>query len=135
MSFTTYGENLLLNWALTAGVATRPTAWFAALHTDDPTETGSVNEVLLANDAAYTAIAGRKSVTFTTATTGISSNVAGIAHTPDATASAYTVKHISIWDSQSGGNCLMYGQLQVAKTIDNANPLALNIGDIIAALD
>ena len=134
MSFSTYGENLLLNWVFTA-TGTAPVALFAALHTGDPTETGAIDEVLVADDAAYTTAAGRKSLTYTTSTIGQCSNVAEVSHTPDGTATAYTVTHVSIWDAQTAGNCLMYGTLQVARTIDNANPIVLAIGDIVAALD
>ena len=134
---TNYGEDLLVTWMFTtdaAAAAARPTAWYVALHTEDPTETGAVGEVLLANDAAYTA---RKTVTFANpvAGRGMSLSTIQVSHTPDATAAPYTVTHASIWDAAAAGNCLIKGALPIPRTISNAAPLTFEIGEIIAAMD
>lgn len=134
MSFTNYGENLLLNWAFT-GAGTAPASLFVALHTGDPTEAGDQNEVLVANDAAYTTVAGRKAITFDTSTIGQCLSSLAVTHTPDVTATAYTVTYISVWDAQTAGNCIMYGELVVPRLISNANPLSFSAGNVIAALD
>jgi len=134
MSFTNYGENLLLNWAFTA-TGTAPASLFIGLHIGDPTETGDKDEVLVADDAAYTALAGRKAITFGSSSIGQCLSASAITHTPDATATAYTVTHISVWDAQTDGNCIMYGELAVPRTIDNANPLSFAAGNIVAALE
>ena len=55
-----YAENLVLTWLLTATAATRPSAWYVALHTGDPGETGASNEVVVGTDADYV----RKAITF-----------------------------------------------------------------------
>ncbi len=129
MSLSNYAENKLLIWAFTAdAVPTRPTAWYAAVHDADPTEDGTVGELVAGDDAGFV----RKAVTFTTPTTGSSTNVGSVTWTP--TAGTYTGSHISIWDALTGGNCWIIGELQTPATIDNANPLVLNIGDMIAAL-
>ena len=130
-AFTDFAENLLLNWMFTTGTAVRPTAWYIALHTADPTETGAVSEVLVAADSAY----ARKAVTFGASTGGQSLSTLQVAHTPAVGATAYTVTHISVCDALTTGNVLMKGALLVPRTIDNANPLVLAIGDIVAALD
>lgn len=127
---TDYAENMLLAWMLTAGAVTRPTAWFVALHTGNPGEAGSANEVLVGADADYT----RKAVTFGAPSGGQSLTTTQVAHTPAAGAS-YTVTHISICDAASAGNVLKKGALLVPRTINNSNPLVLAAGDIIAALD
>jgi len=68
MSFTTYGENLLINWAFNVDSVTRPTAWFVAIHTADPTETGATAEMVVGTDADYV----RQAVTMGTSSSGSS---------------------------------------------------------------
>jgi hypothetical protein len=130
-ALTNFGENLLLDWMFTAGAATRPTAWFVALHTADPTEAGSTGEMTTGTDADYV----RKAVTFAAAASGQSLSTLQVAHTPAVAAGSYTVTHISIWDAATAGNALMKGALLVPRLINNANPLVINVGDIVAALD
>ena len=40
-----YSEKLLLDWAMTTGSATRPTAWYVALYTAAPNDAGGGTEV------------------------------------------------------------------------------------------
>lgn len=129
--FTDYAENLLLAWMFTTGAAVRPTAWYVALHTADPGETGDANEVLVGDDADYT----RKTMTYAAPSGGQSLSTLAVAHTPAVGATAYTVTHLSICDALTAGNVLMKGALAVPRTIDNANPLSLSAGDLIAAID
>ena len=131
--FTNHGEDLIVTWLFTTSTATRPTAWYVALHTADPTETGTIGEVLVANDADYT----RKTVTFDdpVAGSGMCLSDVQVSHTPASGASPYTVTHASIWDASTAGNCLMYGELPIPRTISNAAPLTFEIGEIIAAAD
>ena len=134
--FTSAGADLVVTWMFTDTDMTglRPTAWYVALHTGDPTESGEENEVLVANDAAYTA---RKTVTFAdpVAGSGMCLSEVQVSHTPDASASPYTVTHASIWTAATGGTCLMTGALPIPRTISNAAPLTFEIGEIIAAAD
>ena len=37
-----YAEKLLLDWAMTTGSATRPTAWYVALYTAAPSDSGGI---------------------------------------------------------------------------------------------
>jgi len=127
---TDYAENLLLNWMLTTETVVRPTAWFIALHTADPTEAGNVAEVVVEDDADY----ARKAITYDAAVGGQCLSAVQVAWTPAVGATAYQVTHISICDAETAGNVLMKGALLVPRTIDNANPLILSIGDIVAAL-
>jgi hypothetical protein len=131
MSFTTDGQNLLLNWGFTTGTANRPTAWAVGLHTADPTETGAVSEVLVGTDSAYT----RKNITYATSTVGQCLSTLAVTHTPSVAAGTYIVTHVSFWATAPGVVALMYGALLVPRTISNASPLSLSIGDLIAALD
>ena len=40
-----HAEKLLLDWMMTSGTATRPTAWFVALYTAAPSDAGGGTEV------------------------------------------------------------------------------------------
>lgn len=113
MSKSNYGENLVGNFLYTTGAVTRPTAWFVALHTADPTEVGNVGEV---SGGAYV----RQSATFGAFVNGASSNTNPIAF-PTATANWGVVTYASVWDAQTGGNCLSSGIL-------TAGSGAVNIG-------
>lgn len=126
---STFSRNLLLNWLLTAGAATRPTAWYVSLHTADPGKTGA-SEVLVGTDANY----ARKSASFGTATTETSATTADLTWTAAAGATTYTVTHIGIWDAASGGNFIMGGALAVSETVVASGSLVLATGRCIAAL-
>lgn len=129
MSFSNYGENLALTWLFTDSSATRPTAWYVAVHTEDPTEDGSAGELDSSDDAGFV----RKSVTFADASGGQSVSEATVAWTP--TTGSFVVTHVSVWDALTAGNCLIKGALVIPRTVTNASPLAINAGDLIAALD
>ena len=131
MSIANYGENLILDWFLTAAAVTRPAAWYVALHSADPTEDGTVGEQTAVADANYI----RQAVTIGAAASGQSLSTTAVSYTPDAAAADFTVSYLSIWDASTAGNCLMYGAMQVSRTINNANPLSIAIGDLVAALD
>lgn len=124
-----YARNLLLNWLLTAGAATRPTAWYVSLHTADPGTTGA-NEVVVGTDAAY----ARKAASFGAAANGQSATSAQISWTADATATPYTVTHIAVWDALTGGNCLFSGALAVPENVVANGSLVLGAGRCIGQL-
>jgi len=130
MSLSNYAENATLTWLMTDTSVTRPTAWYAALHTGDPGETGA-NEVVVGTDADYV----RKSATFTDPTTGSCSNEAGISWTVDGASAGYTITHVSIWDSLTTGNCLAIGALYSSHTVAANSVVSFAIGDLVVALD
>lgn len=130
-ALTNHAENLLLAWLLTTGTATRPTAWYVALHTEDPGEDGSTGELVVGTDPDYV----RKSVTFATPADGKALSSAQVSWTAASGASAYTVTHISIWDAATSGNCLYKGPLLVPKDMVASQTWDINIGELIAALD
>lgn len=100
MLATSWLEAEIAKWAFTSEVmSTRPSAWYVALHTADPTNSGASNEVF----AAWYA---RKPVTFSR-TNGVLTNTAAV--TFDAvTGGGLTITHITIKDALSGGNSLAY---------------------------
>ena len=126
---STFARNLLLNWLLTAGVVTRPTAWHVSLHVGDPGKTGA-NELVVGTDADYV----RKSATFGTATVETSAITAGLTWTADVAATTYIVTHIGVWDAATAGNFIIGGALAVPETVVASGSLVLGTGRCIAAL-
>ncbi|WP_340109450.1 hypothetical protein [Pikeienuella sp. HZG-20] len=88
---TNYGENLTAEAALGGG------AFYVALHSEDPTETGAVGEI--SGDGA-----AREATSFTV-TGDTAASDAELVFGP-ATADKGTVTHVSVWDAATGGNCI-----------------------------
>lgn len=130
-SLTTYAETLILAWFLTNGTATRPTAWYVALHTADPTEAGNVAEVTVGVDADYV----RKAVTFGAPSGDQGSNSGDVSWTAASGATTHTVTHASVWDALSGGNCLLHAPLLAARSRTASSVLTFPIGEIVAVAD
>ena len=128
MSFSNSTETLVLNWLLTAGSATRPTAWYLALFTSNPDEDGSGTEVTTVG-TAY----ARQTAAFTVSG-NTASNSAAIEF-PTATASYGTVSHVGVYDASTGGNLIAYAALSTAKAIDTGDVLRVNLGELDIALD
>lgn len=120
-----YTENLALNWLLTDGAATRPTAWYLGLFTTDPTDAGSGTEV---SGSGYT----RKSIAFsvTDDTAENSSTVTFDA----ATGNWGTITHVGIFDNSSGGNLLFHGAVTTSKTIESGDTFQVSSGNLTITL-
>lgn len=119
-----YSEKLLLDWMMTTGAATRPTAWWVALYTAAPSDSGGGTEV---SGAGYS----RKSVTFDAAATpgGTTSNNNTVTFT--ASGGNYgTVTHIGIMTASTGGNLLWHGALTASKIVNDGDTLEFSIGNI-----
>jgi hypothetical protein len=127
MSFTNLHETSVLTWSLTTGSVTRPTAWYVALFTSNPTDTGSAGTEV--SGGSYARTAATFSVSGDTAT-----NTAGIEF-PAATASWGTISHIGIMDASSGGNMLVHAALSTAKTIADGDVFRIPTGDLDITLD
>jgi hypothetical protein len=128
MSFSNATETLVLNWLLTAGTATRPTAWYLALFTSNPDEDASGTEVTTSG-TAY----ARQSAAFT-----ISGNTASntsAVEFPTATATYGTVSHVGVFDASTSGNLLAYAALATSKAIDTGDVLRVPAGDLDITLD
>jgi hypothetical protein len=119
-----YSEKLLLDWAMTTGTATRPTAWYVALYTAAPNDAGGGTEV---TGGGYV----RKAVTFAAATTpgGTTSNTGDVTWTASG-ASFGTVGWIGIHDAVSGGNLLWHGAMTASKIVNDGDTLEFSIGNI-----
>jgi len=119
-----YAEKLLLDWAMTTGSATRPTAWYVALYTAAPSDSGGGTEV---STGGYT----RQSVTFDAATSpgGTTSNSGVVSFTASG-ANYGTVTHIGIFTASTGGNLLWHGAMTASKTVNDGDTLEFSIGNI-----
>lgn len=119
-----YSEKLLLDWLMTSGAATRPTAWFVALYTSAPSDSGGGTEV---SGNGYS----RQSVAFAAASTpgGTTSNTGAVSFTA-AGGSWGTITHMAIFTASTGGNMLWHGALTASKTVGDGDTLEFAIGNI-----
>lgn len=127
--FTDYTEDLVLDWLLTSGTATRPTAWYVALYTVAPTDTGGGTEVSGTNYA-------RTAVTFSVSGTSpaTAANSAAVEF-PEAGGSWGTVVAAGIFDASSAGNLLAYANLTTSKAVDTGDVLRFNTSALTVTLD
>ena len=119
-----HAEKLLLDWMMTSGTATRPTAWFVALYTAAPSDAGGGTEV---SGAGYV----RQAVAFNAAATpgGTTSNTADVSFT--AAGGDYgTVTHLGIFDASSSGNLLWHGILTASKAVEDGDTITFTAGNI-----
>ena len=121
MSASNYLENVILASLLDSST------WYVALHTADPTETGATGEVSGGSYARKDVVASN-GTEWTTPSGGATENINAIVFV-QATANWGTITHCSIWDSVSGGNCLLYGALNAAKVINNGDIFEFAAGD------
>lgn len=100
-----HAENLLLNFLMTTGTATRPTNWYLALYTAAPNDAGGGTEV---SGNGYS----RQSVSWDAAsgTGGTTSNSGAVTFTASG-GNFGNVTHIGIFDASSGGNLLWHGAM------------------------
>lgn len=126
MSFSNYLETEVLEWAFTTSGGTRPTAWYLALFTAAPSDTGGGTEV---SGGGY----ARQSVTFTVSGNTASNNAA--IEYPTATANYGTVTHIGVFDASSAGNLLAHAALTTSKTIETGDVFRVPSGDLDISLD
>ena len=127
-AMSNYAESLVIRWLLTAAAVTRPNAWFVALHTGDPGETGAAAEL---SGNGYS----RQAATFTEDTNGLVDNDADITFGPNTTVNWGNVTHVSVWDAVSGGNCLYKGALSSAVTININDSLRMAAGTLDLSID
>ena len=126
MSFTNDLETRVLQWALTAGSPTRPTAWYIGLFTAAPGEAGGGTEV---SGGSYV----REAVTFTVSG-NLATNSAAV-EWPTATGTWGTITHVAVFDALTSGNMLVYATLTASKTISTGDVLRIPAGDLDVTLD
>ena len=119
-----YSEKLILDYLMTSGSATRPTAWYVALYTSAPSDAGGGTEL---SGSGY----ARETVAFAAATSGAgtTSNSGAVVFTADG-GDWGSVTHMGIHDASSGGNLLWHGALAAAKTVLDGDSLEFAVGNI-----
>jgi len=119
-----HAEKLLLDWMMTTGSATRPTAWYVALYTAAPSDAGGGTEV---SGSGY----ARQTVAFDAASTpgGTTSNSGDVSFTA-AGGNWGTITHIGIHDAVSGGNLLWHGSMTASKIVNDGDTLQFSTGNI-----
>ena len=119
-----HAEALLLDWLMTADAVTRPTAWYVALYTAAPSDSGGGTEV---SGSGYS----RQSVTMASATSpgGTTSNTGAVSFTASG-GDWGTITHIGIHDASTGGNLLWHGSMTASKTVADGDTLEFSIGNI-----
>ena len=119
-----HAEALLLDWLMTTGSATRPTAWYVALYTAAPSDSGGGTEV---SGNGYS----RQAVTFAAATSpgGTTSNTGAVSFTASG-GDWGSITHIGIHDAETGGNLLWHGAMTASKTVADGDTLEFSIGNI-----
>lgn len=122
-----YLENKLVNHVLRNTAYTPATTVYVALYTSDPTDANTGAEV---SGGAY----ARQSVAFNASSGGVTSNSATVTF-PVATASWGTVTHLGLMDALTGGNLLLHGALNTARTINTDNQLVFLAGKITVTFD
>lgn len=126
MSLTNTFETTVLTWLLTNGSATRPTAWYVALFTDDPGEAGGGTEI---SGGSY----ARTAVTFTVS--GDTASNSAAVEFPAATANWGTITHIGIMDADTSGNMIIYAALTASKAIADGDVFRIPTGDLDVTLN
>lgn len=123
-----YAEKLLLDWMMTTGAATRPTAWYLGLFTAAPSDSGGGTEV---STGGYS----RKSIAFSAAATpgGTTSNSGAVSWTASGAAFG-TVTHVGIFDAASAGNLLWHGAMTTSRTIGDGDTLNFAAGSVVLTM-
>jgi hypothetical protein len=126
MTATNYLEDRILNHVLRNTAYIQPTGLYMALHTADPGEVGTGNEVVGGSYAP-------QAVVFTAVVAGtgqaVSSGAVSFAGMP-----AATVTHFTIRDAPTG-NPLFYGPLSAPQVVSAGATLAFNAGQVVISCD
>jgi hypothetical protein len=120
-----YLETQLFNLIFRGVAFTPPAKTWIALHTADPTETGSAAEVSTSTWPSYlrqdAAKGGAQADAWTVPSDGTGKNALQLIYAMYDGAAPLTVTHFSVWDAQTGGNMLVYAPLASSRTINNGD--------------
>ena len=129
MSLSDTFETHTLKYLLTSDSVTRPTNWFVALTTTDPTDSALGTEV---SGGGY----ARQSVAFTVSGNN-ASNTSAIEF-PEATANYGTVVAVMIMPASTGGTAsdmIVHAQLTADKSISTGDIFRIPAGDLDINID
>jgi hypothetical protein len=122
MAKSYYLDNAVLQAVLAAVQYTSPSVVYVALYTAAPGPTGGGTEV---SGGSY----ARTACTFGAPTNGALTN-SGACTFPQASAGWGTITAFGIFDAQTNGNLLYYGNLTASKTINSGDQLTFAISGI-----
>ena len=124
MSFTNTYENHVMQYVFTSGSVTRPTAWYIALFTSDPTDTGSAGTEV-STGTGY----ARTSVTFSV--TGDTATNSAAVEFPAASGGNWgTITHIGVMTASSAGDMIVHSALTTSKAINDGDVFRIPTGDL-----
>lgn len=125
-----YLETQLFNLIFRGTAFTPPAKTWIALHTADPTETGSAGEVSTSTWPSYlrqdAAKGGAQADAWTVPSDGTGKNALQLLYAMYDGAAPLTVTHFSVWDAQTGGNMLVYAPLASSRTINNGDVFVID---------
>lgn len=123
MSLTNAFETHALQYLLTTDSLTRPTTWYIALFTSDPTDTGSAGTEATGFDYARTAV--------TFSVSGDTASNSAAVEFPAANGGNWgTISHIGVMDASTGGNMIIHSALTTAKAINDGDVFRIPTGDL-----
>ena len=126
MSLSNTFETTTLEWLFTTTSVTRPTAWYLALYTVAPSDTGGGTEC---SGTSYARQSFTMTVSGNTATNGANIEF------PTAGSSWGTIVAVGVFDALTSGNLIAYGNLTTSKTIDTGDVFRIPAGDLDITLD
>jgi len=119
-----HAENLLLNFLMTTGTATRPTNWYLALFTAAPSDTGGGTECsgngYSRQTVAWDAASGSGGTTSNSGTVTFTASGGNFGN----------VTHIGIFDASTSGNLLWHGAMAAAKQVNSGDSIQFATGSI-----
>lgn len=126
MSLSNTFETTTLQWLFTTTSVTRPTAWYLALYTVAPTDTGGGTEC---SGTSYARQSFTMTVSGNTATNGANIEF------PVAGSSWGTLVAVGVFTAVTGGDLIAYGNLTTSKAIDTGDVFRIPAGDLDITLD
>lgn len=130
---TTYLEAKIQEWwADGTAFPAAPSNVYVALHTGDPGNDASANEVAAGDYSRAETAAADWSVTGSGPTHVENANEIQFS---TATSDWGTISHVSLWDASTGGNALWQGELDTSRTVNTDDRLVFPVGDFDVDLD
>jgi hypothetical protein len=134
-SLADYAENKVLD-DLFISDWTKPTNYYFALYTANPTDSSAGTEVSTGNWTNYARIAkARGSTHFNTAASGITTNKTLIDFGTATTTGTVTVTGMAIMDASTAGNMIGWAALTTSKGVTNGDPVSFAIAAVSISLD
>jgi hypothetical protein len=139
MAFSTYFATQILNWLKGTTFPSPPSNLYVSIHSADPTDDGSVGNILSSVTGSSSRILFSQADLDTQATSGggyIRDNTAVIQiTTASVNSSPVTWSHAALWDAASGGNLLLHGPLASSLTINPGSNVRFDIGNFVAKME